>query len=185
MHTNNLLDVIVAVTIAGAIFLGYYRGLVAQLVSIAGFFVAYVIAFIFYDELASGLIRIMPLHAFQSIEQYAFIIEGLNLDVYLYNAISFTLLFVITKVGMSFLGRVLHLFTKVPGIKLINKWSGAVLALLEAVLLIVIAVHVMSALPSPKVQAVLVESKSAAFIMEHMPDAALKLKELWGVGSDA
>ncbi len=48
MHTNNLLDVIVAVTIACAIFLGYYRGLVAQLVSIAGFFVAYVNAFIFY-----------------------------------------------------------------------------------------------------------------------------------------
>jgi uncharacterized membrane protein required for colicin V production len=180
MHSYNVLDVIVAVIIAGAIFLGYYRGLVAQLVSIAGFFIAYVVAYLLYDEVADFLSRIMPLHALSSIEQYAFIIEGLNLDVYLYNAISFTLLFFVAKIGMSTLGSFLQLFTKMPGIKAINKWSGALLALLEAILILVIAVHVMTALPSPKLQVVLSESKSAAFVVENMPDAALKLKELWG-----
>lgn len=179
MHSYNVLDVVVAVIIVGAILLGYYRGFVAQLVSIAGFFIAYLVAYLLYDELAAVLSRILPVHSFKAVEQYAFIIEGLNIDTYLYNAISFALLFFVTKIGLTVIGRVLHLVTKVPGIRAINKWSGALLALVEAVLIVVIGVHVMGALPSESVQSVLEQSKIAAYIMEHMPEAALKLQQLW------
>lgn len=183
MHTYNVLDVVVAVMIVGAILLGYYRGFVAQLVSIAGFFIAYLVAYLLFDDLAAVLARALPIHSFQAVEQYAFIIEGLNLDRYLYNALSFALLFAVTKIGLSIVGRILNLVTKVPGVRALNKWSGALLALAEAVLIIVIVVHVMSVLPSESVQEVLEKSKSAAFIMEHMPDTALKLKELWSTRS--
>lgn len=179
MHTYNVLDVVVAVAIVGAILLGYYRGFVAQLVSIAGFVAAYLVAYWLYDDLAAVLARTLPLHSFKAIEQYAFLIEGLNVDRYLYNAISFAFLFIITKVGLTIVGRILHLVTKVPGVRTVNKAAGALLALIEAVLLIVIGVHVMSVLPSESVQKLLADSRSAAFIMEHMPDAMLKLKELW------
>ncbi|WP_127584092.1 CvpA family protein [Paenibacillus koleovorans] len=179
MHATNMLDIIVIVILAGAWFLGYTRGFIAQLVSVAGFFIAYLVAYLGFKPVAAALEKALPLHAFQATEQYAFLIEGLNLDVYLYNALAFTLLFVLTKVGLSFAGKILNLIARAPVIKTVNKWSGAILALLEAVLLIVIGIHVMSALPAESVQKLLADSRAAGFVIENMPDALLKLKELW------
>jgi uncharacterized membrane protein required for colicin V production len=179
MHAFNVLDIIIAVALVGALALGYHRGFVAQLVSILGFFIAYVAAYAFYDDVAPVLKKLLPLHNLKNYDRYAFLVEGLNLDVYFYNAVAFAGLFVLAKVALSVLGGVLHLVSKAPGLNAVNKWSGALLALLEAVLIVLIVVHMMSILPSDNLQQVLSESEAAHFIMENMPDAAAKLQQLW------
>lgn len=175
----NIIDIVAAVLGVGALALGYNRGFVAQLVSIAGLFLAYLAAYWLYDDVAPLAANLLPLERAQSYNQYAFLVERFNLRVIFYNAVAFAFVFFAVRVGLSFAGRILHLAASIPGIKTINKWSGAALALIEAIILFVVAVNVMSVLPSDSIQRALAESESSLFVMEHMPELAAKLHELW------
>lgn len=175
----NLADVSIAVLAAGAAAYGYYRGFLMQLVSVAGFILALVTAYLLFDETALALRRLVPLSGLKAYDKYAFWVEGLNLDVYAYNAIAFALLFAVAKLVLALAGRLLNLLSKLPVIHGINRWSGALLGLLEAALIAVIAVHVLSIVPADSVQRVLAQSHAAHVIMERMPDAALALRQLW------
>ncbi|PYI53133.1 CvpA family protein [Paenibacillus flagellatus] len=179
----NTIDIVAAVLGIGSLALGYNRGFIAQLVSIAGLFVAYLVAYVLYDDVSPIVARFLPLDKFEAYGKYAFLVEGLNWNVYFYNALSFALLFFLVKVGMSVVGRMLHLIASIPGLKKLNQWSGAALALLEAVVLFTVAVHVMSVIPSDPLQNTLRESVAAGYVIDHMPELAAKLQSLWNQDS--
>jgi uncharacterized membrane protein required for colicin V production len=166
------------ITVAGTL-LGYYRGLVSQLVSVAGLFIAYFVAFSFYKDAAPWVAGVLSLPASETYQKYEFLVTGLNLDGYVYNAIAFALLLFGVKIALSFIGRILNLIALTPGIKTLNKWSGAVLGLAEAVLLLVIAVQVMTVVPNDTVQHLLKESKSAPYILNALPSVTDKLQDIW------
>jgi uncharacterized membrane protein required for colicin V production len=168
----------VVLTVAGTL-LGYYRGLVSQLVSVAGLFIAYAVAFAFYRETAPWVAGVLSLPAYETYKKYEFIVKGLNLDAYMYNAIAFALLLFGVKIALSIAGRVLNWIALTPGIKTVNKWSGALLGLAEAVLLVVIAVQVMTVLPNDTAQRLLKGSTTAPYILNALPQVTEKLHELW------
>ena len=178
-ETVNVLDIVAAVMAAGAFMLGYHRGLLAQLVSFAGLFVAFAVSFLFYDDLSPFIARLFPLETMQIDDRYSHWIQTFYLDVYFYNAIAFTSLFFLTKLALSVVGRVLNWFAQAPGIKTVNKWSGALLALAEAAILLVVAVHLMSVIPFERLQRTVKTSMVAEWIIVHTPDAAQKLHEMW------
>ncbi|MDF2960105.1 MAG: colicin production protein [Paenibacillus sp.] len=165
-------------TVAGTL-LGYYRGLVSQLVSVAGLFIAYVAAFAFYRDTAPWIAGVLSLPAYETYQKYEFLVKGLNLDAYMYNAIAFALLFFGVKLALSIVGRVLNWIALTPGIKTVNKWSGALLGLLEAVLLVVIAVKVMTVVPNDTAQRLLKGSVTTPYILQALPTVTDKLHELW------
>lgn len=175
----NLLDAIIAVLFVVGVALGYHRGLISQLVSIAGLFIAYLLAYQFYGDFAPWVRTTMPLTSFSSYDKYEFVVEGLNLDVYLYNAVAFALIFFGVKLGLSIAGRLLNLVAKAPGIHVVNKWSGAVLACIEVLFIVIIAVNVMKVMPSDKVQKLLSNSAAAPVIIEKAPSVAARLQHLW------
>lgn len=179
MNSFNIIDIIAAVTVIAAITLGYYRGFIVQLVSVAGLFAAYLAAYWLYDDVSPIIALIVPLDQFQFYGKYASFLEGMNWHVYFYNAIAFAVVFFAVKVGFSIAGRLLHLIAVIPGLKTLNKWSGALLALFEAVVLLAIAVHVMIAIPSERLQKTLSSSTAAAIIVEQTPELANKLREMW------
>jgi uncharacterized membrane protein required for colicin V production len=178
-ETVNVLDIVAAVMAAGAFMLGYHRGLLAQLVSFAGLFVAFAVSFLFYDDLSPFIARLFPLETMQIDDRYSHWIQTFYLDVYFYNAIAFTSLFFLTKLALSVVGRILNWFAQAPGIRTVNKWSGALLALAEAAILLVVAVHLMSVIPSEPLQRTVKTSVVAEWIIAHTPDAAQKLHEMW------
>ena len=179
MDSLNTLDIIAAVMVAAALFLGYHRGFVAQLVSIAGLFLALLTAYWFYDDVSPLVATLLPLDRFQSYGKYAFLAENLNWNIYFYNAVAFAVVFFIVKIGLSIVGRLLHLIASIPGLKTLNKWSGALLALIEAIVLFAIAVHVMIVIPSDRLQQTLESSVSAGYTVKHTPELTAKLMELW------
>lgn len=168
MGLNGLDYTLLALAAAGLVF-GYYRGFVAQMVSLAGFFIAYVIAFKFYKDFAPVLSKTIALPSYESYQKYEFVIKGLNLDTYIMNALAFAILFFGAKLTLTVLGRVLNVFAKVPGVNFLNRWSGALLGIAEAALLIIIAVNVMTILPSEAIQKLLSGSVTAPYLIKELP----------------
>lgn len=165
----NTLDWIIAVLfIVGGIY-GYSRGFISQLVSIIGLFLAYVTAYLFYDDIAPWVQHTVPLTSFAAYQKYQIVLKGIDLDQYLYNAIGFILIFLGTKISLTVLGHFLNIFSKLPGIHMANKWSGAMLALVEVLLLLIIAVNVLEYLPSEQVQKLLDQSQAVSFFSDHVP----------------
>ncbi|MCR8636535.1 CvpA family protein [Paenibacillus radicis (ex Xue et al. 2023)] len=168
----------VVLTVAGTM-LGYYRGLVSQLVSVAGLFIAYVVAFAFYRDAAPWIAEVLSLPSYETYKKYEFLVKGLNLDAYMYNAIAFALLLFGVKLALSIVGRVLNWIALTPGIKMFNKWSGGLLGFAEAVLLVIIAVQVMTVIPNDTAQRLLKGSTTAPYILNALPSVTDKLHELW------
>jgi uncharacterized membrane protein required for colicin V production len=176
----NILDWVIIALFIGGFILGYKRGFISQLVSIAGLFAAYIAAYVFYDELAPLISGGLPLETWESYDKYQMIFENMNLDVYLYNAAAFALIFFGVKIGLSLFAHLLNLIVKVPGLNIINKWSGTALAVTEVALLVIVAVHLMSILPSDRIQVLLDTSTLTQYLFVHIPEAAGRLHELWG-----
>ena len=179
MNDLNTLDIIAAVLVVGALALGYYRGFIAQLVSIVGLFIAYLAAYWLYDDVAPIVARFIPLDKFKAYGEYAFLLDSINWNVYFNNAVAFAAIFIVVKIGFTIVGRVLHWIASIPGLKKVNKWSGALLALFEVVVLFTIAVLIMSIIPSDPLQRTLSGSTAATFVMEQLPELAGRLRDMW------
>lgn len=175
----NGLDWAAAVILIAGTLMGFYRGIVSQLVSVAGLIVAYVVAFAFYKDAAPWIAEALSLPAYASYQKYEFLVKGLHLDTYMYNAIAFALLLFGVKLVLSIVGRVLNWIALTPGIKLINQWSGALLGLTEALLLVIVAVQVMTVVPNDSIQQLLKGSKTAPYLLNAIPSVSDKLHELW------
>lgn len=180
MHT---LDYVLMSIIVLGLLIGYFRGFIAQIVSISGMILAYLVAFYFYKDLAPILKSAISLPTYQNYHKYEFILKGLNLDTYILNAISFALLFFGVKLALLIIGRALNVLAKTPGLNAINRWSGALLGFIEALLIIVIAVNVMTIVPSDGAQKLLASSYLAPYLINELPQVAGKLHDLWKQGN--
>jgi len=173
------LDIVFSVALIGGMMLGYSRGFINQLISIAGLLIAYLVAVTFYDDIAPALRAMLPFSTNETYRQYDAIVQGLQLDKYIYNALAFALLFFIVKFGLTIVGYVLNFIAKAPGLNMLNKWCGALLALAEVTILIIIAVHVLNAWPSANVQGWVKNSRIAPYVLEQAPlSKLLNLKDL-------
>jgi uncharacterized membrane protein required for colicin V production len=175
----NGLDYGLLVILAMGMALGYARGFIGQLVSFAGFFAAYLVAFFGYKQVAPWVKSVMNLSGHETYGRYELLAQELRIDSYVYNALAFGLLLFGTKLAFGILGRMLQWLAAAPGLKGLNKWSGAGLGLLEAALIGLIAVHVMTVLPNDTAQKLLKTSSSAPYIIERTPVITDKLKQLW------
>jgi uncharacterized membrane protein required for colicin V production len=178
----NNLDYVMLAIVALGLLLGYFRGFIAQIVSISGFILAYLVAFYFYKDFAPLLRNAISLPTYQSYQKYEFIVKGFNLDTYILNAIAFAILFFGVKFALVIIGRTLNVIAKAPGLHFINRWSGAILGLAEALLIIIIAVNVITIVPSDGLQKLLANSSIAPYLINELPIIAGKLQELWKQG---
>ncbi len=175
----SVLDVVIAVLVAGGAILGYNRGFINQLVSIAGLVISYILAYQFFDVVAPWIRKMLPINSLTSYNKFKFFIENLNLDTYFYNALAFTLIFVCVKIALVIAGHLLNIAAKIPGLSFMNKWCGALLACVEVLLIIILVVHLMSATPSDKIQKWLADSRAAEVIVTYSPMLTDKLQTLW------
>ncbi|HEY0829000.1 MAG TPA: CvpA family protein [Bacilli bacterium] len=150
-----------------------------QLVSIAGLVISYILAYQFFDIIAPWIRKMLPINSLTSYNKFKFLIENLNLDTYFYNALAFTLIFVCVKIALVIAGHLLNIAAKIPGLSFMNKWCGALLACVEVLLIVVLAVHLMNAAPSDKIQKWLADSRAAAVILTYSPLITNKLQALW------
>jgi uncharacterized membrane protein required for colicin V production len=175
----NALDWVLLAVVLGGLVLGYSRGLIGQIVSFAGLFVAYIVAYKFYDDLAPVIKRTIALPSTQTFQKYEFFAKSLNLENYFVNTVSFALLFFGVKLALVAAGHALDFIAKAPGLNLVNRSAGALLGLAEAGLLVIVGINVMTILPSDAIQSLLQHSALAPYALDGFPAVAGKLRHLW------
>jgi uncharacterized membrane protein required for colicin V production len=175
----NGLDLAVGALLLFGLVLGYRRGLVCQLVSLGGFIIAYFIAWRYADRVSPYLAKLLPLKTFAGYGKYEFAVRDLHADDYILHFLSFALLFAGVKIGLTFAGTFLNFVAKAPGLNGLNRWAGAALSLLEFGLFVVIAVQVLSLLPSDRIQGWLSHSSSAPYLLGLVPTLTSGLTAIW------
>jgi uncharacterized membrane protein required for colicin V production len=180
MTNWNIVDIVSAVLLVGSTAYGYHRGLIRQLISLTGFVVAYLVAFTLYGHVADVLRGWLPLTAFGPVEKYEEMITGWRLDTYVYNALAFAILLFTVKIVLNVAGHLLDWLSRVPGLNMANRWTGAVLALAEAAILIVIAVHVVQYIPNgTAVRDAFSTSRVSEWVLEATPELTDKWTKLF------
>jgi uncharacterized membrane protein required for colicin V production len=175
----NVLDIAIIAVLILSIIVGYMRGFVKKLVSIASWFAAYLVAFSLFDHVAPLLQSAFPLSSNEKLAEYSGIVTGLKLDTYIYNSIAFALLFFGTRIALTIVGYFLQGVASIPGLSLINRWLGVLLGIIEAVVIIIIGIMVLEAMPSERIIEWLEQSLIVDWLHTHALDLA-SLRELLG-----
>ena len=174
----NVLDWIMMVVAVSGLVIGYQRGLIGQLISLAGLIIAYFAAYTYYKDFSVWVEWFIPWPDFFGYTWYGFAIKETNWEMYLNHAVAFVFIFIVVKLLCSLVGAVIQFIFKAPGLNFINKWSGALLGLGGALILIVVAVGVMGAVPSEPVQKQLNESRTNEYIQHDIPMLIPQLEKL-------
>lgn len=156
--TLNALDYILLAIILIFFIYGYKRGFVYSFLSLFGVAIAFIIAILYYPYLLPWLkAKTTITQPFDSV-------------------VAFCILFAVAKLGLAIVGRMLNVVAKAPGIHRLNRWLGALLALVEAGIVIALAIYIMDAIESPRTAQWLEGSQIAGVVKEYVPDLAAATK---------
>ncbi|MDF2945489.1 MAG: hypothetical protein K0S51_168 [Bacillales bacterium] len=163
-----LVDTIITILLLAGIVVGYKKGLLQQLISLSGFIIAYIIAVVFYNELAPYLKGVIPF--IQEDKNIIFTVLPMDLiEGYYYKAISFAILLFGTKISLRLVSNILDLLTRLPAIRQINGSGGAILGFIESYLIVMILVSLIGFIPFSSTKPVIEGSKIANVMIKTNP----------------
>ncbi|WP_239984898.1 CvpA family protein [Sporolactobacillus pectinivorans] len=174
-----LFNIIILVLLAWGFFIGFKRGLVLQLVHLAGFVVAYIVAFMYYKQL-TPVVKLwvpFPTSAAQS-GTFSFL-GNMNLQSAYYQAIAFLMLFIATKIVLAIFGHMLDFLAELPLIRSVNHLTGGLFGFAEFYLVIFILLYVGALTPISGLQSSINSSSLAQSIIGSTPVFSKMLHNMW------
>lgn len=152
----HFLDVAILLIIGSFLVIGFARGLIRQVGFIIGFIVSLALARQYYDDVAFYL---KP-----SLEQWSLIAEPLAA------AAGFFIVYILVGIMFHILIRVLdalvNFFGFIPFLKSTNRFGGALVGLIEGVLLLSALLYVVSIIPIDKLQENMKQSRFAPLMVK-------------------
>lgn len=177
----NLVDIaIIVVLILGAV-VGYKRGFTTQLLSLCGFVVIVVAAFLFKNPVSMYLYEHLPFFNFPGI------LSGISvINLLLYEAIAFFIVFIGLYLVFKVILMVSHIFEKFLSMTILlglpSKILGAILGILENYLVAFIILYIIS-LPIFNIN-IIKDSRLRMTILEKTPVLNLYANSTVKVGSE-
>ncbi|MFC4403723.1 CvpA family protein [Gracilibacillus xinjiangensis] len=160
-------------------FVGLKRGLILQVLHLASFIIAFVIAALYYKDIAPKLEMWIPYPQLSEDTPWAVFLGNLPLETAYYNAIAFGILFFVTKIVLQIIATMLDFVANLPLLGLVNSWLGAILGFIEVYLIIFVLLYIAALAPVPQVQEWLEASSLARFIIEQTPVLSEKIRDIW------
>lgn len=174
-----MLDIAILIIFIIGFLVGLKRGFILQFIYLTGFIIAFVAAYLYYDELAPKLRLWIPYPAMDQNSTFSMIINGANLDEAFYRAIAFAIIFFAVKIILHLIGSMLDFVAHIPVLKQVNGLMGGILAFLEIYILLFIVLYIAALLPVESIQAALDKSFVAEGIIKHTPIISDKVKDWW------
>lgn len=174
-----MLDLIIIFLFIMGLIIGIRRGFIMQIVHLSGFIAAFVVAYMFYADLAPKLKLWIPMPSFGDPESATMFFETISLDTAYYRAIAFAMLFFGTRIAAQIIGSMFDFLSHLPILKQLNSWAGAVLGFVEIYLIVFIFLYIGALIPVEIVQSSISDSSMAKGIVENTPVFSEKLKDLW------
>jgi uncharacterized membrane protein required for colicin V production len=176
----NIIDIIILGVLLAAMVIGFQRGLVRQVIRLTGFILSLLVAFWLYQPFAGWLATTFPLPISSGMGSgFQPLVQSLNIERLLYSAIAFGLIATATRLAVGFAGGFVDGLAHLPALSMVNRWLGVAVALLEAGLIIIIAVNILVLLPQPGLTALFRDSYAAQWILQQTPALTESLRGLW------
>lgn len=169
---------VLAILIIGFI-VGLKRGFILQTIHLVGFIAAFIVAYIYYDQLAPKLTLWIPYPNLGSSSTLNLLFENANLEDAYYRAIAFAAIFFAVKILLQIIGSMLDFVTHLPILKQLNVWAGGFLGFVEVYLLLFIVLYIAALLPIQAIQGPLNDSILAENIIKNTPVFSQQVKQLW------
>ncbi len=174
-----MLDLAILLILGIGFIIGLRRGFILQIVHLTGFIAAFIVSYLYYDNLAPKLKLWIPYPELSDGSVISLIFSSENLEMAYYNAIAFAILFFGTKIIMQIIGSMLDFLAHLPILKQINGWAGGVLGFVEVYLIIFILLYIGALVPVEKLQVHMQDSFIAMSIVEHTPIFSGTIRDLW------
>lgn len=165
----NAIDVAIGAVLLLAFVLGWRRGLVTQLVSLASFIIAGYAAYRLTPVFLPHLERWLPPDILSGIGHYETKLGRFDWEQPLLKAMAFILILLAVKLALTLLGYLLNAIARVPGLNGLNRLAGGALALLEAMVLVSLLVYALSAVPGDGFRRTMAQSRAVELIMDQVP----------------
>lgn len=176
--------IIVLILIVGFL-VGLRRGLIFQVVHLTGFIAAFVVAYLYFDEIAPRLRLWIPYPAIHSDTNLTFLMNSLNLEDAYYRGIAFGMLFFGTKILLHIVGSMLDFLADLPLLKTVNRWLGGAFGFIEVYLIMFLFLYFAALVPVGFIQQAVSDSGLAQTIVHDTPVFSEQIKHLWFTGGGA
>lgn len=139
----NLVDIIIIVILLLGAFIGFRRGFTTQLLSLCGFVVVVMAAFLFKNPVSAYLYEHLPFFNFPGL------LSGISVvNILMYEVIAFFIIFIVLYIILKVIVMVSHLFEKLLDATILlgipSKLLGAVLGIFENYLVAFIILYIVS-----------------------------------------
>lgn len=159
--------------------MGLRRGFILQAIHLLGYIISFIVATVYYKQLAEKLSLFIPYGGLDSESMWAVFIDTMPLEHAFYNGVAFVMIFVITKIVLHIIGAMLDFVARIPIIKQLNTIGGAILGFIEVYLITFIILFIIALIPIEQVQTIIAKSNLALFIIEKTPFLTNRLEALW------
>ncbi|MCO7175973.1 CvpA family protein [Sporolactobacillus kofuensis] len=174
-----LLNLILLVILVSGFFMGFRRGLILQLVHLAGFVVAYIIAMMYVKPLAGTLKFWIPFPtSAQQSDMFQFL-GNMDLQTAYYRAIAFVILFLAVKIILNIFGSMLNFLAELPIVRSVNHLSGGLFGFIEVYLIVFFLLFAGSLTPVGEIQSAIHQSSLAQSMIAHTPVFSKMFKDMW------
>ncbi|ADH98898.1 CvpA family protein [Salisediminibacterium selenitireducens] len=148
---------------------GYRRGIVLQLVHIIGLVVAFIVALRYYQPLGEELRLLIPFPQLSTDSGLSIMNEEYGREMVFYRGIAFAGLFIVTRIVTQIIGSMLDFLANLPIIHFFNQWAGALFGFVEAVLIIVVLLHLGALIQWDFLQGAIQQSSLAQWFFSSTP----------------
>lgn len=148
--------------------IGLRRGLILQSLHLIGSLGSFIIAKLFYADLAQKMTLMIPFPSTEGNYESKFLNMITN-EMTFYNVVSFIVIFLLCKVILQFIATIFDYIAQLPLLNQMNRIFGAILGFIESHVLLFIVIFLLSMVPVTSVQTKLEESFIANLIANHTP----------------
>src|SRR5699024_6620205 len=179
-----MIDFVLLILLIFGFFIGLKRGFILQVFHLIGFIAAFILAALYYDELAPQLALWIPYPELDDSSAWADFLQAIPLEGTFYSAIAFAIIFFAVKVLLQIIASMLDFVAELPILHSFNKILGAILGFVEVYLILFIVLYILALTPLAEIQSWINDSFVALFIIEHTPFLSDEIKALWSTGMD-
>jgi uncharacterized membrane protein required for colicin V production len=174
-----VLDLAILFLLVIGFFVGLKRGFILQLFHLIGFIIAYIVANLYYVELAKKLVLWIPYPNLSDQTALKVLTHSGNMETAFYRAIAFTIIFFAVKILVQIIASMLDFIAHLPILNFLNFWAGGILGFLETYFIIFILLYIAALIPLSTFQNPLDHSILAKAIVKHTPIFSQQLSRWW------
>jgi len=174
-----MLDIAVLIILCFGFFIGLKRGFILQLIHLTGFIISFIVAYMYYEQLAPKLTLWVPYPNLSTNSTLSLMFDNVNLEDAYYRAIAFVVIFFAVKIILQIIGSMLDFVAQIPILKQLNILAGGILGFIEVYLIMFILLFIAALLPIESIQISLTDSILAEFIVKHTPIVSQAIQDLW------